>query len=363
MSRRSLCASWLTVHATSVGLRRAPTSAAAVAIAGLPQRPHERLALADELLARSDVEAVDIVVEVDVHVGATTSGLCSSSYAVRLLRFSERDQLLLVRRTSWLGAMEGFAEPAARHARPDLDGQEPDGCVEHLLDSHPRGIPPNASLKRVRKRRSAPEPYDRLHDDGRGDRPVLGPDRLGAEPADAPARVRRDRDRRGGGAARRRGRGAPLDQHRRALLRLVLEHDAVDRRRRRGDRARPPAVGEQRPDDVLLLRRRARGAARVRPRRAARAAPVRPAAARRAGRRRGADRDLPELQCGSVDGAWLGGRDVDRYGLRPRAARPRRAALPRSATRLHADDRRRRRHRGADRDRGVLLRGHRASTP
>ena len=92
-------------------------------------------------------------------------------------------------------------------------------------------------------------------------------------------------------------RGAPLDQRRCALLRLVLEHDPVDRRRRLGHRARPPAVGEQRPDDVLLLRRRARGAPRVRPRRAARAAPVRPAAARRAGRHRGADRDLPELQC------------------------------------------------------------------
>ena len=45
--------------------------------------------------------------------------------------------------------------------------------------------------------------------------------------------------------------------------------------------ARPARVGEQRPDDVLLLRRRARGAARVRPRRAAGAAAVRAAAARR----------------------------------------------------------------------------------
>ena len=126
-------------------------------------------------------------------------------------------------------------------------------------------------------------------------------------------------------------------------------------------RARPAAVGQQRPDDVLLLRRRARGAPRVRSRRAARAAPVRPAAARRARRHRGADRDLPELQRGRVDGARVGGRDVDRHGVRPRAARARRAALPGPAARLHADDRRRRRHRRARRDRGVLLRGHRAS--
>jgi hypothetical protein len=40
--------------------------------------------------------------------------------------------------------MEGFAEPAARNARPDLDGQESDGSVERLLESHPTGIPPNA---------------------------------------------------------------------------------------------------------------------------------------------------------------------------------------------------------------------------
>ena len=76
---------------------------------------------------------------------------------------------------------------------------------------------------------------------------------------------------------------------------------------------------------------------------------------------RGADRDLPELQRGRVDGARVGGRDVDRYGVRPRAARARRTALPGPPARVHADDRRRRRHRGARRDRGVLLRGHRAS--
>ena len=63
--------------------------------------------------------------------------------------------------------------------------------------------------------------------------------------------------------------------------------------RRRGGRAGPARVGEQRPDDVLLLRRRARGAARVRPGRAARAAAVRAAAARRDRRHGGGGRDLP----------------------------------------------------------------------
>ena len=64
----------------------------------------------------------------------------------------------------------------------------------------------------------------------------------------------------------------------------------------RGRRARPARVGQQRADGVLLLRRRARGAARVRPRRAARAAAVRAAAARRDRRDGGRGRDLPRLQ-------------------------------------------------------------------
>ena len=51
------------------------------------------------------------------------------------------------------------------------------------------------------------------------------------------------------------------------------------------------------------------------------------------------------LQRRPVDGARLGGRDVDRHGVRARAARARRAALPGPPARLHADDRRRRRHR------------------
>ena len=64
----------------------------------------------------------------------------------------------------------------------------------------------------------------------------------------------------------------------------LWETDALDPRRRRRDRPDPPRVGEQRPDDVLLLRRRARGAARARPRRAARAAALDRAGARGDGR-------------------------------------------------------------------------------
>ena len=62
-----------------------------------------------------------------------------------------------------------------------------------------------------------------------------------------------------------------------------MEHDPLDPRRRRRRLTRPAQLGQQRSDDVLLLRDRARGAARVRPRRAARAAPVVLPAARRAG--------------------------------------------------------------------------------
>ena len=43
------------------------------AVARCAQRPYECVALLDELLARSDVKAVDVVVELDVHVSATTS--------------------------------------------------------------------------------------------------------------------------------------------------------------------------------------------------------------------------------------------------------------------------------------------------
>ena len=61
--------------------------------------------------------------------------------------------------------------------------------------------------------------------------------------------------------------------------------------------AGPAPLGQQRADDVLLLRRRPRGAARVRHRRAARAPPHRAAVcSARLGGMVGPDRDLPRVQ-------------------------------------------------------------------
>ncbi len=148
-------------------------------------------------------------------------------------------------------------------------------------------------------------------------------------------------------AARRGGRGAGLGERRPLLLRQRLGDRALDPARRLGHLAEPARVGEQRPDDVLLLRRRARGAARVRCRRAARAPPPRAAGARGARRHGGADRDLPRLQRRRRRGRRLGGGDVDRHRIRAwgcwrwsgRASRP--------PARLHADDHRRRRRGGA----------------
>ena len=110
---------------------------------------------------------------------------------------------------------------------------------------------------------------------------VLRPDGVGAERPDAAAGVPAHGDGRRRGPAGRGRRGAGLGEHRRVVVRLALGDDALDRRRRRGRRARPARVGQQRADDVLLLRRRAGGATGVRSRRAARAAAVRAAAARR----------------------------------------------------------------------------------
>ena len=99
---------------------------------------------------------------------------------------------------------------------------------------------------------------------------------------------------------------------------------ASGRRRSRSGSARtrishgPARLDQQRPDDLLLLRDRARGPARVRPRRAARAA-ARGAAAPRRPRRDGrARRDLSGDQRRPRLGPRLGSGDVDRHRVRAR---------------------------------------------
>src|SRR5919106_1015190 len=94
---------------------------------------------------------------------------------------------------------------------------------------------------------------------------------------------------------------------------------ALDPSRRRGGGADAARVGEQRSDDVLLLRARSRGAARVRPRRLSRAAALCAADAgvdRRYGRRCG---DLPGVQPRRLVGGGGGRRDVHRRGALPGA--------------------------------------------
>ncbi len=115
-------------------------------------------------------------------------------------------------------------------------------------------------------------------------------------------------------------------------------------------------MGQQRPDDLLLLRHRPRGPARVRRRRAARAPPpgaAGPGRPRRDGR---PDRDLPGVQRGRGLGAGVGSGDVDRHRVRARHAGPGRAAIPRPAAWLPADDHRRRRRRRPDGHRRRLQR-------
>ena len=118
-------------------------------------------------------------------------------------------------------------------------------------------------------------------------------------------------------------------------------------------------LGELRADDVLLLRRRARGAPRVRHGGAARAAAVRDTALRRPRRDDRAGRDLPRVQRRQLVGARLGDGDVDGHGVRARAAGARRLALPEPAARVPADRLGRRRRPRARRDRGLLQRERR----
>ena len=138
-----------------------------------------------------------------------------------------------------------------------------------------------------------------------------------------------------------------MGEHRRELVRLVLEHEAVRRPRQRRGLARPSRVGQQRPDDVLLLRHRARGTARIRPRGTPGPTSLRPARVRSGGRDGGCDRSLPRLQRRPPICARLGNCHVDRHGIRARAARPGRPPFLGSSSRVHAHGGRRRRPRRA----------------
>ena len=161
---------------------------------------------------------------------------------------------------------------------------------------------------------------------------ALGAHGVGEEHADAAAGVPAHRDRRRGGAARGGARRSRLGERRacrptstsgRRSLSIDLGGTGIEM-----DAAR---VGEQRADDVLLLRRRARGAARVRPRRAARASALGRADPGGDGRDARGGRDLPRLQRRTPVRARLGRRDVDRHRVRARRARARRASPPRPA--------------------------------
>ena len=179
---------------------------------------------------------------------------------------------------------------------------------------------------------------------------------MGTKPGDAAAGVPAHRNRQCGGFARRGRGGTCLGEHRRLVVRLALEDEAVDRPGRCRDRAGSSPVGEQRVDDLLLFRRWARGAPGVRPGRATGAAAVRVAAVGGDRRHGGGRCDLPLLQRRSFLGARLGDRHVHRHCLCARAARPRRPAFSRPSASVHAHSRRRGRHRRARRHRDRLHR-------
>src|SRR3954451_6950415 len=139
---------------------------------------------------------------------------------------------------------------------------------------------------------------------------------MGALVPEPAARVPAHRERRRGGAARSDGGGARVGERGRLFLRAAVGLRARDRPRRQRDRADPARVGEQRADDVLLLRAGSGGATRVRPRRPSRARAIRAPVAgvgRRHARHGG---DLPRVQPRELGRGGLGHRDVDRHGVR-----------------------------------------------
>ena len=170
---------------------------------------------------------------------------------------------------------------------------------------------------------------------------VHEPHRLGAESRDPAADVPANGERQCDGAPRRRRRRPDLGQRRPRLVHPRLgADDALDPARRDRPLAHAALLGQQRADDVLLLRHRARGAAGVRSRRAPGASADRPAARRRHRRHGRSDRDLPRLQRRRLRRARVGHRDVDRHGVRAGPPRARRRAIPVPPARVHAHLRR-----------------------
>ena len=124
----------------------------------------------------------------------------------------------------------------------------------------------------------------------------------------------------------RHRRRAGVGQRRPRLVRVVLADGPVDPDRRARRDPGPADLGEQRPDDVLLPRRRAGGTARDRPRRPARPAPAGAAVRGRHGRDAPARAHLSRGEHGRRRLPRLGRGDVDRHRARPRRARPARPA-------------------------------------
>ena len=122
-----------------------------------------------------------------------------------------------------------------------------------------------------------------------------------------------------------------------------------------GHLARSSPLGEQRADDVVLLRRRARSAPRVRPRAScASGGASRCRSLAGIGGMAVAVAIYLAFNAGQLVRAGLGDRDVDRHRFRARPARARRPALSRPPAGVHAHGRRRRRHRRAGRHRDRL---------
>ncbi len=185
---------------------------------------------------------------------------------------------------------------------------------------------------------------------------IQRPDGMDAEPPDAAPFLPEHRDGQRRVSPGRGRRRAAVGERGLRVVRARLDDDALDPARLALDLDGPARLDQQRPDDVLLLRDRARGAARVRPRRAARASAGGAAAARRPRRDGRARADLSGDQRRTRLGPRLGSRDVDRHGVRPRAARARRIGPARPPARVSPDGRGRGRHHRAAGDRDRLQR-------